>query len=145
MATIGPDNRLHVVVGVLENAEQEVFIQQRRPGTPKPGMWEFPGGKVEHSEPAEQALKRELMEELGIEVQSITPLTVVTHDYDHARVYLEIFLVDRYAGEVSGKEGQAFAWTSLERIAEFNILPAVPPIVSAIKAWRQNTGDQAPA
>ncbi len=139
MTTIGPENRLHVVVGVLGNDCGEVFIQQRRPGTPKPGMWEFPGGKVEQGELPKDALRRELEEELGIHIQSGTPLTVVTHDYGHARVHLEIFMVDKFDGEVTGEEGQAIAWTELDRIERFNVLPAVPPIVDAIREFRQKS------
>ena len=141
MATIGSENRLHVVVGVLSNNIDQVLVQQRRPGTPKSGMWEFPGGKVEQGERPEDALGRELKEELGVQVLALTPLTVVTHDYDHARVYLEIFLVDSFDGEVSGIEGQATAWTELERIEEFDILPAVPPIVTAVMEFRLKNTD----
>jgi len=139
MATIEPEKRLHVVVGVLTNSANEVFIQQRRPGAPQPGMWEFPGGKVEQGERPEEALGRELEEELGIRVQLVTPLTVVTHDYDHARVYLEIYMVDEFTGTVNGEEGQAIAWTDPDRIEEFDILPAVPPIVTAIRQFREKS------
>ena len=136
MDSVSVKGRLHVVVGILTNSAGQVFIQQRRAGTPKAGMWEFPGGKLERGEQPVDALRRELSEELGITVTEQHPLTVVTHDYDHALVYLDTFIVTAYRGDVSGREGQLIAWTSIEQISEFNILPAVPPIVEAILKYR---------
>lgn len=130
--------RLYVVVGVLTDAKNAVLIQQRRAATPKAGMWEFPGGKVEPGETPADALIRELSEELGIAVTKYQPLTVVTYDYEHARVLLDTFLVTDFNGHVTAVEGQQIAWTTLERINEFDILPAVVPIVDAIISRRAN-------
>lgn len=131
-----PDNRLYVVVGILQNAHGCVLIQQRRPGTPKPGKWEFPGGKLEQGEEPAHALGRELEEELGIDVGQIAPLTVVTHDYDHARVWLDTYLVTEFDGEPEGREGQNIEWVSLEQIRQYDVLDAVLPIVQAIREFR---------
>ncbi|MGB5707549.1 MAG: (deoxy)nucleoside triphosphate pyrophosphohydrolase [Arenicellales bacterium] len=131
-----PDNRLYVVVGILQNVHGYVLIQQRRPGTPKPGKWEFPGGKLEEGEEPAHALERELKEELGIEVGQIAPLTAVTHNYDHARVWLDTYLVTEFDGEPEGREGQNIAWVSLEQIRQFDVLDAVIPIVQAIREFR---------
>lgn len=113
-----------------------MLIQQRRPGTPKPGKWEFPGGKLEEGEEPAHALERELKEELGIEVGQIAPLTAVTHNYDHARVWLDTYLVTEFDGEPEGREGQNIAWVSLEQIRQFDVLDAVIPIVQAIREFR---------
>lgn len=128
-----PENRLHVVVGILQDTEGRVLIQKRRPGTPKPGKWEFPGGKLERGENSWTGLARELYEELGVAMIEADPLTIVTHDYDHANVRLDTYLVKRFSGEPVGMEGQRIAWTTIENIGDFDVLDAVWPIVLAIK------------
>lgn len=133
MAGTAPDNRLHVVVGVIRDISERVFIQQRRPGTPRAGQWEFPGGKLEIGESGQQALARELHEELGIIVTGTRHLANITHDYEHARVWLDTFLVTAYDGQPEGCEGQAIAWTSLADIFRFDVLEAVYPIVDALQ------------
>ena len=128
-----PDNRLYVVVGVLINADGKLLIQQRPDGTVKAGKWEFPGGKLESGETPEQGLVRELSEELGITVCQTHPLTIVTHDYDHARVWLDTYIVDRFAGDPSGFEGQKIAWVGVNNLKDYDLLPAALPIIEAYK------------
>lgn len=128
-----PKGRLYVVVGVLLDGRGDVLIQQRRAGTPRAGQWEFPGGKRENGEPAKAALTRELMEELGIRVESVEPLVGIAHDYDHARVWLDTYLITAYSGIVKGREGQAIAWTPIDRVTEFDVLEAVHPILKALR------------
>ena len=132
MPTIVPDTRLHVVVGILRNAENQLFVQQRLQGKPREGQWEFPGGKVEKGESAFQALGRELHEELGIMVLDAQLLTQIGHDYEHANVWLDVFKVVRFGGEVRGCEGQNFRWCSEEKIAEMDVLEAVFPILQIL-------------
>ena len=138
MDPVVSEKRLHVVVGILQDAEGRVLIQKRRAGTPKPGKWEFPGGKLERGEQPWDGLTRELSEELGIEVITADPLTKVTHDYDHANVRLDTYLVSQFDGEPAGMEGQRIAWTTIEKIGAFDVLEAVWPIVLAIKESRQS-------
>ena len=138
MTLSAPDNRLYVVVGILTDNLGRVFIQQRRPGTPKAGKWEFPGGKLENGEDPQQALQRELEEELDIRVTESCPLTVVTHDYHHARVWLDTYMVGSFEGEPSGREGQEIAWIALDHIGQYDVLDAVYPIVDAIRGYRAN-------
>ncbi|MGI9316745.1 MAG: 8-oxo-dGTP diphosphatase MutT [bacterium] len=132
MSHSAPDNRLYVVVGILRDSVGRVLIQRRRPGTPKPGKWEFPGGKLENGEEPSQALSRELKEELGITVVTLKPLTAITHDYEHARVWLDTYLVTEFRGEPSGLEGQEIAWTNIDGVRDYDVLDAVSPIVQAI-------------
>jgi len=134
---LAPDNRLYVVVGILKNLDNNVLIQRRRPGTPKPGKWEFPGGKLESGEDPVVGLSRELNEELGVEIIAADPLTVVTHDYDHARVWLDTYLVTEFQGKPAGLEGQQIAWTKLDDIENFDVLDAVWPIVRALKEFQK--------
>ncbi len=124
MQTTVVEQRLRVVVGLLVK-DCRLFVQQRRPGTPCAGQWEFPGGKVEQGEDARSALVRELGEEIGIQVRSVTKLMTIQHDYEHARVELEVFMVDSYRGIAMGREGQNFAWFDSETVREMNVLEAV--------------------
>lgn len=127
MQTTDP-NYLHVAVGLLLNAEGEYFIQQRLSGKPRSGAWEYPGGKIEQGEVAVDALKRELKEEIGIDVLQATEFMQLDYRYAHAHVYLYVFMVDKYQGQVSAKEGQNWCFASIEQIKQMDVLEAVVPI-----------------
>ena len=129
---IDPDPRLAVVVGVLADTEGRFLVQQRPAGKPCPGKWEFPGGKIEIGETAREALAREIFEELGVTVSGSKPLMHHSHDYDHARVRLEVFLVEHYQGEPVPREGQALAWGDIEAIRKMDVLEAVYPILTGL-------------
>lgn len=128
-----PEDRLYVVVGILIDDAGRVFIQKRRSGTPKEGKWEFPGGKLENGESPKQALERELDEELNIRISQSTPLATVTHDYSHARVWLDTYIVTDFEGRPSGREGQEIAWIALDQISQYDVLDAVYPIAEALR------------
>ena len=112
----------------------QVLITQRPVGKFMAGYWEFPGGKLDRSESAEQALGRELHEELGIEVRRCHRLLELRHHYVDRAVHLEVFVVDESHGEPSGLEGQALRWVSVAALAQENLLPADRPIVEALIA-----------
>src|SRR5690606_40166110 len=116
-------------VGIIEDAEGRVLVNQRRPGTHMAGYWEFPGGKRSRGEGRREALDRELAEELGIEVQDATPLLELSHTYPEKRVRLDVWVVVRYAGEPRGLEGQPLRWVPVDELLEVGILPAAAPIV----------------
>ncbi len=134
MPIIAPDSRLYVVVGVLRNPQGQLLVQQRLPGKPCAGQWEFPGGKVEKNESSQQALIRELNEELGVSVENIILLTQIAHDYDHANVWLDVYLIDNFEAQVTNREGQNFAWKSIEEIRKIDVLAAVHPILDVVKS-----------
>jgi len=129
MQTTVVEPRVQVVVGLLVNRDRNLFVQQRRSGTPCAGQWEFPGGKIEPGEDACSALVRELDEELGIQVQHARKLTTITHDYEHAGVELEVFAIDSYRGIAAGMEGQTFDWLDSETVRQLNVLEAVHVIL----------------
>lgn len=97
------------------------------------GLWEFPGGKIEATETVEQALARELKEELDITVQAATPLITIKHHYPDLGVQLHVFSVERYSGEVRSCEGQPLLWVEPDDLVTFAFLSANQPIVAAAR------------
>ena len=132
--TIDPEPRLAVVVGVLVNPNGKYLVQQRPAGKPCPGKWEFPGGKIESGETDREALAREIFEELGVMISDCMLLMEHNHDYDHARVTLKVYLVERYQGDPTPREGQVISWGGIEEIREMDVLEAVYPILGAMAA-----------
>lgn len=123
---------IHVVAGVLSDADGRVLIAQRRSGTHLAGAWEFPGGKVRPGESAALALSRELREELGIEVEHAVALITLTHDYPDRTVLLEFSRVEAWRGEPRGLEGQQLRWEMPERLVAAGLLPADEPVASIL-------------
>lgn len=123
---------IEVVVGVLRNAVGEYLFAQRPTGKPMAGYWEFPGGKVEADETHQQALTRELREELGITILNGTPWRTIEHVYDHAHVRLHFIVVTQWQGEPQGREAQALHWQSLRVNADGTVsTPKTEPMLPA--------------
>lgn len=101
------------------------------------GLWEFPGGKVEAGETPEDALVRELHEELGIETWSscLAPLTFASHTYDDFHLLMPLFACRKWDGIVQGKEGQKLAWVQAKDLKEYPMPPADIPIISILRDW----------
>ena len=125
--------RVEVVAAVVFNERGEFLLAQRPADKVYAGYWEFPGGKVEPGEPAAAALKRELDEELGIDVVTAYPWLTRDYDYDHAAVRLRFFRVLKWSGELRGRERQQFAWQSVRNITVAPLLPANGPILRALE------------
>ncbi|WP_341502938.1 8-oxo-dGTP diphosphatase MutT [Gallaecimonas sp. GXIMD4217] len=123
-----------VAVGVIENGRDEVFLTKRPDDKHQGGKWEFPGGKVEEGEDVLRALDRELHEEIGINVVTAEPLTVVEHDYGDKVVKLDVWLVRGFVGQPHGKEGQEGAWIRVSELGEMDFPDANGPIVEAVQA-----------
>ncbi len=122
---------LHVAVGVIKNAKGEILISLRHNKAHQGGLWEFPGGKVELGESVEQALVRELKEELDISVQTLAPLIKINHQYTDLKVLLDVWAVTDFSGEPNGYEGQAIKWVSPEQLSDFDFPEANLPIIAA--------------
>jgi 8-oxo-dGTP diphosphatase len=124
---------LEVAVGVLVRSDGAVLFGQRRPGKPYAGWWEFPGGKLEAGETVEQALARELREELDIEVRRSFPWMLREHVYPHAHVRLSFRRVVDWTGTPRAREGQALAWRHPSSIDLAPMLPAALPVIGWLR------------
>lgn len=125
---------IDVAVGILMRANGDVLLAQRPPGKPYAGYWEFPGGKVEAEESILDALKREFVEELGVEILSAEPWCGVEHVYPHAHVRLHFHISRSWRGEPQSLEGQAFAWQG--RVGVTPLLPATIPLITWLDRLR---------
>jgi len=123
---------VRVAVAVLLRPDGRVLLAQRLSGTPYPGYWEFPGGKLEGGESAFAALGRELDEELGITILRASPWLVRRYVYAHAHVELHFFRVFAWRGEPHGRNGQAIAWQAPSAPEVAPLLPANAPVFAAL-------------
>ncbi|PPB83365.1 8-oxo-dGTPase [Mycetohabitans endofungorum] len=124
-----------VAVGVMLHEDGRFLLAQRPAGKPYEGYWEFPGGKLEPGESVEDALARELHEELGVTIADCVRWRVLEHDYPHAYVRLFFCKVTRWSGEPSGREGQAFVW-QVPPVQVAPLLPAALPVIDWLSAER---------
>jgi 8-oxo-dGTP diphosphatase len=120
---------IEVAVGVLIGPDGRFLLAERPPGKPYAGYWEFPGGKVEPGESVAQALRRELHEELGLEIGAVCPWVTREHVYPHAHLRLHFCRVWDWRGEAHGREAQAFGFFSLARLPEGPLLEGALPVM----------------
>jgi 8-oxo-dGTP diphosphatase len=134
-----PRRLVDVAVGVLIDPAGRFLLTSRPAGKVYAGYWEFPGGKLEADETVEQALRRELQEELGISIGPAEPWQVEIVDYEHARVRLHFCKVFSWAGAFEMREQQAMAWQTLPvRVAP--VLPGTLPVLGWFAAEQGFTG-----
>ncbi len=124
---------IQVAVGVIRNDQGELLITQRHSHQHQGGCWEFPGGKVELNEQIEQALHRELEEELAIEVKQAEPLIVIPFEYPEYHVVLNVWQVTQFSGDPVGQEGQPIAWVNETQLDGFSFPEANRAIITAIQ------------
>jgi 8-oxo-dGTP diphosphatase len=118
-----------VAVGILISPTDDSFLLTSRPaGKPYAGYWEFPGGKLEAGETVFQALKRELLEEIAIEVQSASVWKTEIFDYPHALVRLNFCKVLQWSGNICMQENQEFIWSQLP-VEVTPVLPGTYPVL----------------
>lgn len=122
-----------VAVGIITRPNQEFLIAQRPSHKYLGGFWEFPGGKIEPGETAEQALHRELQEEVGIQVKSYSLLTSLTHTYPQYSVNMSIYEVDQFLGEAESREQQLIRWVNFQQLSEYDFLDANGKIIEALQ------------
>ena len=125
--------RIEVAAAVILRDDGKFLLAERPAGKAYARYWEFPGGKVENGESADSALKRELHEELGIEVECAYPWITRDYDYPHAAVRLRFFRVVAWRGRLQGREAQDFAWQSVHKLTVSPLLPANGPVLRALE------------
>ncbi len=134
-----PRRPVDVAVGVLFDADGRFLLSSRPDGKVYAGHWEFPGGKLEPGESVEQALRRELHEELGITIGAAQPWRVEIVDYPHARVRLHFCRVHAWTGAFEMREGQQMAWQSLP-VEVRPVLPGTLPVLRWLADERGHAG-----
>ena len=136
----GADRKVvEVAVGVLLRPDGDFLLTSRPPGKVYEGYWEFPGGKLEAGETVEQALRRELHEEIGITIGAAHPWKVELVDYPHALVRLSFCKVFNWTGELHMREGQLCAWQRLP-VEVKPVLPGTLPVLGWFADERQHAG-----
>ncbi len=129
----GAVQTLRVSAGILQDAGGRVLITERLSDPAFAGLWEFPGGKIAAGETAAEALRRELSEELGIEMLTCGAFMQLHHEYPDRRVSIDFFLVDAWRGQPFGKLGQRLRWLPPEDVDAGLLLPADAPVLRALK------------
>ncbi|MEN9705112.1 MAG: hypothetical protein RLZZ393_991 [Pseudomonadota bacterium] len=129
-----PPEILRVVAATLVDREGRVLIAQRPPGKWQAGRWEFPGGKVEPGETEADAVRRELAEELGVQVHAAEWLAEFRHDYPDRSVSIGLWLVLRHDGVPRGLDGQALRWVDAPRLPACDLLEADLPMLPVLRA-----------
>ncbi|ESQ92970.1 NTP pyrophosphohydrolase [Asticcacaulis sp. AC460] len=121
-----------VVAAALVDSEGRVLIAQRPDGKQLAGQWEFPGGKVEPGETPEDALIRELDEELGITVKRacLAPFVFASHTYDDFHLLMPLYLIRRWDGEPESREHKALKWVRPNQMRDYPMPPADVPLVA---------------
>lgn len=119
---------VEVAVGILIDGQDRFLLTSRPEGKVYAGYWEFPGGKVESGETVEEALRRELDEELGVRIGAAEAWKVSVFDYPHALVRLNFLKVRQWTGALQMRERQAMAWQALP-VAVAPVLPGTVPVL----------------
>ena len=122
---------LLVVAAALIDADGRVLLAQRPKGKRLEGLWEFPGGKIDANERPEDALIRELSEELGIAVQAacLAPLTFASYTYEDFHLLMPLYICRKWEGFVQPLDGQTLKWVRPKRLRDYPMPPADEPLI----------------
>jgi len=128
---------VHVSAVALIDIDGRILLTQRPEGKSMAGLWEFPGGKIEAGETPEQALIRELDEELGINTWAscLAPLTFASHSYEDFHLVMPLFACRKWEGIPYGKEGQNLKWVRPNQLRDYSMPPADEPIIPILRDW----------
>lgn len=127
-----------VTAGIIQNADHEILIVRRAPGEKLNGFWEFPGGKVEPGETERECLRRELAEELAIEVQVGEFATENFHRYDHGEFLLRAYFVHLIEGQPTLQVHDKISWVPPDDLTSYKLAPADVPIAETLQRATNN-------
>lgn len=130
-----------VAVGILIRGDGALLLSTRPEGKAYAGYWEFPGGKIEAGETVTEALRRELVEELGVTIGEAHEWRVTEHDYPHALVRLHWCKVFEWAGEFEMREGQQMAWQTFP-LTVSPVLPGAYPVLDWLELELEQEQEQ---
>lgn len=132
MENLTPKPLLLVVAIAMIDTDGRVLLAQRPEGKSLAGMWEFPGGKVEPDETPEQALTREVEEELGVAIKQgcLAPFVFASHTYENHHLLMPLYLCRRWTGTPVAREGQALAWVHPRNMCNYPMPPADLPLIA---------------
>lgn len=124
-----------VAACALVDPDSRVLLAQRPSGKSMAGLWEFPGGKIETDERPEEALIRELNEELGITVREpcLAPLTFASHTYPDFHLLMPLYICRRWEGFVQAAEGQVIKWVKPDELRNYAMPPADVPLIPMLR------------
>ncbi|MEE9374848.1 MAG: (deoxy)nucleoside triphosphate pyrophosphohydrolase [Rhizobiaceae bacterium] len=124
-----------VVACALIDADHRILLAERPKGKPMAGLWEFPGGKIEAGENPEEALIRELEEELSIQTKAtcLAPLTFASHEYDDFHLLMPLYICRRWWGDVEPREGQNVKWVRAAKLRDYPMPKADLPLIPALQ------------
>lgn len=126
---------LFVVAAALVDRDNRVLIAERPAGKSLAGLWEFPGGKLALGETPEEALVRELKEELDIEVclTCLAPFTFASHTYEKFHLMMPLYLCRNWEGEITPREGQRVKWVRASKLTDYPMPPADLPLIPFLR------------
>lgn len=130
------ENRiLHVVACALVDQDGRILLTQRPEGRSMAGLWEFPGGKIEPGESPEEALIRELWEEIGIDTSAncLAPFTFASHAYETFHLLMPLYICRKWQGQVTAKEGQNTRWVRPAALQDYPMPPADIPLIAMLR------------
>jgi 8-oxo-dGTP diphosphatase len=135
MIAIGSKPVINVVACALLDADQRILLAKRPAGKPMAGLWEFPGGKIEPGETPEQAIVRELREELGVEPceRCLHPFAFVSHPYETFHIVMPLFVCRTWDGFPHPREGQELAWVKKDKLRNYSMSAADMPLAAELR------------
>jgi len=134
-AGVVPGRLVLVAAAALVDGDNRVLLAQRPDGKAMAGLWEFPGGKIEAGETPEQALIRELKEELAIDIAQacLAPFTFASHGYDDFHLLMPLYVCRKWQGAIAPREGQQVTWVRAARLRDYDMPPADLPLISMLQ------------